>query len=143
MEDRRVTHGKYGSRIYRIWAGMKSRCTDTDRPRFKDYGGRGITVDERWQSFENFYEDMIGSYQKELTLDRIDCNGNYCKENCRWATVQQQNANRRNNVEYEGKKLSRTDWAKELGMKKVTLQHRLKRGWSVERALTTPVRAFK
>lgn len=92
----RLTHGMYGTATYRSWSDMHTRCSN---PRFKDfaaYGGRGITVCERWRSFEDFYTDM-GERPAGTTLDRIDTNGNYEPGNCRWATQCQQQRNRTNN----------------------------------------------
>lgn len=89
----KTTHGMCGTRMYNSWRGMRERCSNPKNKKFKDYGGRGIKYDPFWDDFENFYKDMIDGYSEELTLDRIDVNGNYCKENCRWVTwsIQQQN----------------------------------------------------
>jgi len=94
-----ITHGMSGKRIYKIWLGVIERCTKEQYKAYKDYGGRGIKVCEKWQnSFEKFYEDMEEGYSDELTLDRIDVNGGYYKENCRWADMKTQNRNRRKNL---------------------------------------------
>ena len=136
-----VTHGKSKSRIYSIWQNMIQRCQNNKATKWNIYGGRGIVVCDRWKIFDNFYEDM-GDPPDNTTLDRIDPNGNYEKDNCRWATTNVQTRNRRNNniIEFNGKTQPITDWAKELKVDPNTLSTRLVRGWTVEKAFTTPVR---
>lgn len=95
----KTKHGKCGSETYSTWVGMKTRCNNPKSSNFKYYGGRGITYDPRWESFENFLEDM-GERPEGMTLDRIDVNGNYCKDNCRWATKQEQARNSRERKRY-------------------------------------------
>jgi hypothetical protein len=91
------THGLSKTKEFKIWLAMKDRCFREKNPRYKSYGGRGITVCERWLKFENFIKDM-GSKPKNKSLDRKNNNGNYEPSNCRWATSKQQANNRRNNV---------------------------------------------
>ena len=87
-------HGMTGTTIYRRWTSMKQRCTNPKSVNFEIYGGRGITYDPHWENFENFFEDMAEGFRDDLELDRIDVNGNYCKENCRWATHSENNFNK-------------------------------------------------
>ena len=128
-----TTHGMTNTRTYSIWQAMRLRCNRINQ----DYSCRGITYDERWDSFENFYLDM-GEVPDGMSIDRIDPNGNYEKSNCRWATQEQQANNKRSSVfiEYNGKKQTVSQWAKELNMNHYTLRSRLKRGLSAEQVLT-------
>ena len=125
---------------YIAWANMIQRCTDPHATRFAEYGGRGVTVCERWMMFDNFLADMGPKPGPEYSIERIDNAGNYEPGNCRWATIREQTRNRRSNVRIEFGGVTRvlTDWAAELGIDPGTLQSRLKRGWPVERALTMP-----
>jgi hypothetical protein len=120
---------------------MIDRCRNPNSPEYGLYGGRGISVCERWYSFEKFLEDM-GERPTNTSIDRFpDKNGNYEKSNCRWATTKQQNRNKRNNhlISFNGETHCLTDWAKILGVSLTTLSGRLATGWSVEKALTTRV----
>lgn len=130
-----TTHGMKNTRPYNVWISMKTRCFNKNHHWFKCYGGRGITVCDKWLNFTGFWEDMQAGYSDELTLDRIDPNGNYCKENCRWATKLQQSRNARNNVfvEYQGQTKLLQEWAEEKKMPYPMLYARLfKYGWKVE-----------
>lgn len=136
-------HAKPGlhTRTYNTWQAMRRRCLQENEDRYAEYGGRGITICARWDSFEAFLEDM-GERPDGMTLDRYpDVNGNYEPGNCRWATVKEQNENKRNSLAYEfnGKRLSLKDWAKTTGIDYATLRERIRNlGWTVERALTEP-----
>lgn len=135
------THGKFGSRVYTIWAGMKSRATNPRDKYFSRYGGVGIGLCERWHKFENFYEDM-GEPPANHSIDRINNNKGYSPNNCRWATQSQQCRNRKNNVllTYRGRTKTMGEWAIEFGIKKTALSYRLKAGWSIAEALETKSR---
>lgn len=131
------THGQAGTPLYQRWRAMLARTTNPNFEDFHNYGGRGIKVCERWREFEQFYADMGDSFRPELELDRKDANGNYGPDNCRWATRQDQQRNRRNNhrVTWSGETQTVQDWAERFGIKPNTIITRLRRGWSVDRAL--------
>lgn len=90
-------HGMSTTKTYGVWADMKKRCLNTNYEYYKDYGGRGISISDEWMSFANFYNDM-GDKPEGMSIDRVDNNGGYCKENCRWATTKEQGNNKRNTV---------------------------------------------
>lgn len=131
---------------YRLWCHILHRCLKPNDTRYKDYGGRGITVCERWRySFAEFLKDVGLRPTPKHSLDRINNDGNYEPGNVRWATGDQQLRNTRKNVnlEFNGQKMCLLDWAKHTGLLRETLQMRLRAGWSVSRALTTPARPHK
>jgi len=113
-----ITHGMANSRPYNIWRGMKTRCTNPNEPNYERYGGRGITYSPDWETFEGFWKDMEAGYADELSIDRIDNEQGYSKDNCRWSTIEEQNFNKRNNVSltHNDKTLTVTEWADELGI---------------------------
>lgn len=122
--------------LYQTWANMKNRCYNTKTPDYPNWGGRGIKVCDRWLSSQNFIADLKDSYEKGLTLDRKDVNGDYTPENCRWVNRQVQNNNRRDNnlIEYNGKSQTLSVWARELGIKRSTLSMRYyKYNWDINR----------
>lgn len=137
-----IKHHMWNTRQYQIWRAMLDRCYNPRIKSYKDYGGRGISVCEKWQTFEGFWDDIASGYSKDLTIDRINVNGNYEPNNCRWATRRTQGNNRRNNVllTHEGVTDTITNWARKLGVNANTLISRYHRGYSVEEILTLPVR---
>jgi hypothetical protein len=136
-----ITHNKSGSKVHNTWLRIKSRCYCSNNIEYSIYGGRGIKVCDRWlESFENFYKDMGEPPTSKHSIDRIDVNGNYEPSNCKWSTMVEQCNNRRTNhyLVFNNEKLTITQWARKLGLPRKTLDNRIKLGWSVEKALTTP-----
>jgi hypothetical protein len=131
------SHGLTGSRIYLAWGNMKRRCNDPTNKSYANYGGRGISYDKRWERFENFYEDMKDTYADNLTLDRIDVDANYSKENCRWADKKTQANNMTTNhlISFNGETLTIAEMARKYNLDYELFRHRLKMGWTVERAM--------
>jgi hypothetical protein len=140
----RVTHGLSKTAEYRVWRGMLTRCGNPKDHTYHNYGGRGITVCERWLKFKNFSADMGRRPSKDHSIDRINNNGNYEPENCRWATIAEQRSNQRTNtlLTYQGRTQIMKAWASELGILPSTLRERLVRGWTTERALSTAPRRY-
>lgn len=141
-----IKHGRSRSKAYSIWQNMIQRCQNPNFKIYKYYGGEGITVCNQWDinkggSFENFYAD-VGEIPKGLTLDRIDNNGNYSPDNWQLVTRKEQGKNRRNNklYNYNGEIKCGSGFAEKYRINRSTLESRLKRGLSIEKALTIPVR---
>ena len=133
-----VRRGDKYHRLYPTWQSMLQRCLNKTHPSFHHYGGRGITVCERWKKFRSFLDDMLDTYAEGLSIDRIDNNQGYSKENCRWATPKEQSNNQRKNkvLSYDGKSMTISQWSEHLNIPRKTISERLKRGWSVAEALT-------
>jgi hypothetical protein len=136
---RSTTHGLTKVPEYRVWTLMRQRCENPKFPAYRDYGGRGISVCERWQEFENFYADMGSRPTPDHEIDRIDNDGPYAPVNCRWTTRTEQCNNKRNNrrLTHDGRTMTAAEWSRELGISQNLIANRLHKGWSVERALTT------
>ena len=138
ISSKNKVHENCGTPTYKSWTAMKSRCLNPNTTAYQNYGGRGIKICDEWMNFENFLKDM-GEKPKGKTLDRIDFNGNYEPSNCRWASIQEQNRNTRQNVmiTYNGETLCMKEWAERLSIPYPKLQHRIRSGWDIKRALET------
>lgn len=148
LSTNRKTHGDSGTKLYKIWASMKQRTVNMNSKAYKNYGERGITVCDEWlNSFESFKAWAIESgYAENLSIDRIDNEKGYFPENCRWTDLNTQANNKRTNhyVTYQEETKTIADWARETGIPHRLLQSRIERlGWSVEKALTTPIKKKK
>jgi hypothetical protein len=138
-------HGMTHTPEYISWIGCKKRCTNIKHRNYKYYGARGIYVCDRWKhSFKNFYLDM-GKRPAGTSLDRIDNDGPYSPDNCRWATPRQQWENSRSpkTIEYRGIKTTYSDLARINNINISTFYYRIKRGWSIEKALSEPIIKIK
>lgn len=130
-------------RLHKIWESMNERCNYEKHPHFESYGGRGITVCDKWKTYLPFAKwAFANGYAPSLTIDRIDNNGNYEPKNCRWISVRAQQNNKRSNhtIEFMGETHTISEWSEKTGIKYTTLKERIKCGWSAEKALTTDVR---
>lgn len=143
----RTSHGGYGTRLYHIWASMKDRCFNRNCTPYMNYGGRGITVCDEWkESFINFREWAYkNGYKDDLTIDRIDNNGNYEPKNCRWVSRKVQNNNTRANVyiTIDGETKTMSQWCEEKGLDYNTIIKRRYHGWSDVDAITKPIQIEK
>lgn len=140
--ERNTRHGGCGTRLYGIWFDMRQRCNWEKSTSWANYGGRGIRVCDEWQADFVPFRDwaLANGYRDDLTLDRIDVDGNYCPENCRWADLDEQNNNKRTCLyaTIGGVTKSVTQWCKETGIPRHTAYSRIRRGWEPERAVTEP-----
>lgn len=135
------THGLSYTPEFKTWVSMIERCKNTGRTWQVYHGARGIKVCDRWLVFENFLADMGHRPSPQHSIDRIDNDGDYTPDNCRWATPKQQSANTHRNVRftYNGITMCLSEWERAVGLKRSSLSHRLTAGWTFERALTTPM----
>lgn len=139
-------HGMHNTTEYRIWQQAKERCHNPRKASFQRYGARGVFMIDRWRNdFVEFYTDMGRRPSLNHSLDRIDNEGPYSPENCRWATNEVQYRNRRQTVwiEFQGETLCAKDWCRRYGLDEATFAARLKRKWPLEKALLTPVKKQK
>lgn len=142
------THRMSKTRLYQEWAGIKARCVYKSARSCKNYGARGIKMCDEWSgSFEKFRDWALqNGYRDDLTIERLDCNGDYCPENCSWIPQSEQSNNTRRCVmiTYNGKTQNLSDWCKELGLDYKRTHNRIaKMGWTFERAATEPVNVNK
>lgn len=136
-----TTHGMTKTKAFRAWMGIQDRCYNEKNPKFKNYGGRGIKICDRWlESFENFFADM-GHPQPHESIDRINVDGDYCPENCRWADDKTQSRNKRNTryITLDGETKPLVEWAESKNVDPETIWMRIDRGWSDRDALTKPI----
>ena len=135
-------HGMSHTRIHNIWCDMNKRCNNSNASHYEYYGGRGIKVCDRWKSFENFYDDMIGTYSDGLTIDRINVDGNYEPSNCRWITMEDQARNKRTNImiTIDGETMCLAEWCRKFNLEYKTIRYRISNlKWTPEEALKTPI----
>jgi len=141
---KKIKHGySHKERLYQTWQNMRRRCLDPKNSRWDHYGGRGITICQEWSDYSRFRQwAMENGYTNELTIDRIDVNGNYCPGNCRWsdAKTQANNVSRNRIFEYNGAKMTMSELADHLGISYSALQHRIERGWNIDAIASTPQR---
>lgn len=134
--ESRHKHGMCSERIYRVWTSMRARCSNPNDASYHNYGGRGIKVCERWNSFGNFFADM-GNRPKGFDIDRLDNDKDYCPENCRWVSRRQNLLNTRitRMITFNGETLPMRIWAERYGIKHTTLKYRIDTGMPVGQAL--------
>lgn len=137
-KQRNEKHGKSKNRLYKTWLEMRRRCNNPNRKESKNYYSKGISICNEWNDFLLFEDWALNNgYKENLTIERIDYNGNYTPENCTWIKKEEQSKNRSSNhyITFNGKTQTLSDWSRELGIKRTTLTARLRRGWPIEKAL--------
>jgi len=145
-KEKHTTHGMKRTRIYNTWAKMIQRCNNQNEKCYQNYGGRGIRVCDNWSEFIPFYSwAMKNGYDDSLSIDRINNDGNYEASNCKFSTSKEQANNRRGNVfyEYQGEIKTLSQWSDVCKASRDSLLHRIKAGWTIEKALLTPARKYK
>lgn len=138
----RYVHGERHTLLYKLWSSVRNRCNNPNNRKYARYGGRGIKVCEEWDSSYTVFRDwcLENGYEKGLTIERIDVNGDYSPTNCIFASQKVQQNNRTNNhlLTYQGITHTMAEWADILGFSYKVLEHRINRGWTVEDAFTIP-----
>lgn len=147
IRDANSTYGEYNTRLRHIWQGIKNRCYNENELVYRYYGGKGVKIQENWKDFLTFKSWAISNgYKDNLTIDRINPDGDYCEENCRWVSMKEQCNNRTNNVliESNGETKTLAQWAElsELTYKQVWHRYHYL-GWDIQKALYTPIRGGK
>ena len=147
VKGQNMTHGGKGTRLYRIWSGIKNRCLNENEPAYPRYGGRGIRICDEWLDFAIFREWSLGAgYKDNLSIDRKENDGNYEPTNCRWATAKEQAHNRRaptigarnHLLVVRGETNTVAAWGRKFGIGESAIRRRIKLGWNEEAAVTTP-----
>jgi len=143
---RRTKHGfSHKERLYETWKNMRRRCNDPTNKRWKNYGGRGISICPEWENYSTFREWALSNgYSEDLTIDRIDNNADYSPENCRWTDCKTQanNTSRNRYFEYQGKRYTMSELAEKFGLTYSAFQHRVERGWSLDKIANTAQRGW-
>lgn len=142
-----IKHCMCHTRLYHIWNGMKQRCSNPKAIGYRYYGGKGVTVCQEWQnSFQAFYDWAVANgYDDNLSIDRRDANGHYCPENCRWTTSKEQQNNTSYNrlITYGEETHNITQWAEIINIPRNVLYNRVRRGWNIEKIITTKKRDWR
>jgi hypothetical protein len=144
-KERSKTHGESKTRLHNMWENIKTRCNNPNSTNYSYYGYRGIKICDEWENDYMAFRDwaLKNGYKDDLTIDRIDADGNYTPENCRFLTMEKQNNNRRSNeyIEVDGLRLTYAEWGKRLGAKQPSqvIYQRLKKGWTEREAVTIPL----
>lgn len=139
-------HEMTGAPEYHAYLHMIARCYNKNHPQYKDYGGRGISVSERWlENFSNFFADIGTRPTENHSIERINNNNGYSQENCRWAMDSEQNNNRRNNrfIDFEDQNLTIAQWSRKTGITERAINYRLSTGWAISETLTKPSKVYR
>lgn len=147
VKEFKTKHGQCNSSLYNIWSEMKQRVKNEKNEHYRDYGGRGIKICDSWLDFENFYKWAINNgYQKGLSIERKNVNGNYCPENCEWIELKHQQRNKRtsNKIKINKEEKCLAEWCQIYDMPYDTVRARIKLlGWEPEKALIQPIKKLK